>query len=173
MSIVPISLAATNNSNIGERRMNAYVQQTFERASEEPNRDRCIPSHRPKPQTFKKRSYFPPTTPAQRRLLFKTWQKTGSIQEACIKADVSRSTFYYWRGRFLKDGFEALERPYSTAPHRPHCLAEGIVQKVIEIRRQHANWGKLRIAKAVNRQLGPKSVSPSSVMRILRRANLW
>ncbi|MCB0091831.1 MAG: helix-turn-helix domain containing protein [Caldilineaceae bacterium] len=121
----------------------------------------------------KKRSYFPPTSVEQRRLLFETWQKTGNIQEACRIAGVSRTTFYHWRERFLEGGFGALEKPRSNAPHRPRRVAEHIVKMVLEIRRQHSNWGKLRISKEVNRQLGPKSISPNSVMRILMRENLW
>ncbi|MCB0099365.1 MAG: helix-turn-helix domain containing protein, partial [Caldilineaceae bacterium] len=111
----------------------------------------------------KKRSYFPPTSGEQRRLLFETWQKTGNIQESCRIAGVSRTTFYHWRALFLEGGFDALEKPRSNAPHRPRRVADHIVKRVLEIRRQHSNWGKLRISKEVNRQLGPKSISPNSV----------
>ncbi|MEZ4664378.1 MAG: helix-turn-helix domain-containing protein [Caldilineaceae bacterium] len=109
----------------------------------------------------------------QRRLLFETWQKTGNIQEACRKAGVSRTTFYHWRDRFLESGFKALEHPRSNAPHRlalsrlTHCR-QGPGGNAAGY-----SSGKLRIAKEVNRQLGPKSVSPNSVMRILMRENLW
>jgi len=32
--------------------------------------------------------YFRSTTPAQRRLLFETWQATGEVEEACRTAHV-------------------------------------------------------------------------------------
>lgn len=120
-----------------------------------------------------KRTYFPPTTAAQRRLLFETWQATGNIQESCRAAGVSRTTFYHWRERFMEQGFEALERPRSNAPHRPRRVPQHIANKVIELRTAHPGWGKLRISKEVNRQLGPKAVSPNSVMRILMREKMW
>jgi len=121
----------------------------------------------------KKQNYFPPTTAEQRRLLFETWEKTGNIQESCRIAGVSRTTFYHWRERFLAEGFEALERPRSNAPHRPRRVASHIEQRVIEMRQRHPTWGKLRISKEVNRQIGPKAISPNSVMRILVRENIW
>ncbi|MEZ4712327.1 MAG: helix-turn-helix domain-containing protein [Caldilineaceae bacterium] len=153
--------------------MNMYNQQTVERTKNGLPRVKRVSSNSSKPKMPQKRTYFPPTTAKQRRLLFETWQKTGNIQEACQRAGVSRTTFYHWRDRFLENGFEALEQPRSNAPHRPRRVAPHIVEKVLEIRRRHSNWGKLRIAKEVNRQLGPKAVSPNSVMRILMRENLW
>ena len=40
------------------------------------------------------RTYFPLTTPSQRRLLFETWQATGDVEQACRVAHVGRRTFY-------------------------------------------------------------------------------
>lgn len=56
-----------------------------------------------------KRTYFPPTTPQQRKLLFETWEETGSVVKACQKAHVGRSTFYYWKPRFETEGYAGLE----------------------------------------------------------------
>jgi hypothetical protein len=47
-----------------------------------------------------KRTYYGFTTPQQRKLLFETWEATGSVTEACRKARVSRGLFYYWKARF-------------------------------------------------------------------------
>lgn len=55
------------------------------------------------------RTYFRPTTPQQRRLLFQTWQETGNVTHACAVARIGRRTFYYWKPRFDQFGFEALE----------------------------------------------------------------
>jgi hypothetical protein len=39
------------------------------------------------------RTYYPLTTPAQRRRLFETWEATGDIAHACRVAHVGRRTF--------------------------------------------------------------------------------
>lgn len=57
-----------------------------------------------------KRTYFPPTTPQQRKLLFETWQATGSVVAACDTAHVGRGTFYRWKARFAATGYPGLEQ---------------------------------------------------------------
>jgi hypothetical protein len=39
------------------------------------------------------RTYYPLTTPAQRRRLFETWEATGDIAHACRVVHVGRRTF--------------------------------------------------------------------------------
>ena len=41
--------------------------------------------------------YFRPSTPSQRKLLFETWEETGSIKKACEISRLSRETFYHWK----------------------------------------------------------------------------
>ena len=120
-----------------------------------------------------RRTYSPPTTAEQRHILFETWQETGNIRQACRKAGVSRTTFYYWQERFLAHGFPALTRPRSNAPHNPKRIARNIAEKVIQLRRENPTWGKLRIANEINHRCGAKSVSPSTVRRVLLREDLW
>ncbi len=52
-----------------------------------------------------KRTYFPPTTAQQRKLLFEIWETTGNVTEACRQAHVGRGTFYYWKPRFEAEGY--------------------------------------------------------------------
>ena len=122
----------------------------------------------------KKRTYFRPTTAQQRRLLFETWEGTGNVSEACRKAHVSRRTFYNWKLRFDQAGYPGLERPASCAPKEPQKKADEIEKRVIELRRQHPDWGKRRLsdemAKAHN---WVPVVSPNTVRRILQAAGLW
>jgi transposase len=122
----------------------------------------------------KKHTYFRPTTAQQRRLLFETWEATGNVSEACRKAHVSRRTFYKWKSRFDQGGYSGLERPDSCAPKEPYKKADEIEKRVIELRRQHPDWGKRRLsdemAKANN---WVPVVSPNTVRRILQAAGLW
>jgi transposase len=122
-----------------------------------------------------KRVYFPPTTPQQRKLLFEIWEQTGNVTAASRKAHVGRTTFYYWKPRFDKDGYAGLETYEKTgAPKGTGRVAAEVETKVLELHDQHADWGKHRlvdeIAKANN---WVPLVSPNTVRRILEDAGLW
>ena len=121
-----------------------------------------------------KRIYYGYTTPQQRKQLFEIWQETKNIEEACRKAHVSQRLFYYWKPRFEERGFTGLEEFASRVAHKLNYKAPEIEQKVVEMRRAHPEWGKARIsdemAKANNWE---EQVSPNTVKRILRDANLW
>lgn len=122
----------------------------------------------------KKRTYFPPTTPQQRHLLFKTWEETGNVTEACAKAHVSRQTFYNWKPRFEEKGYEALNECRSHAPKNPNRKAKEVEDHVVEMRRGHPNWGKRRIADELAKgNSWVPVVSPNTVKRILLDAGLW
>lgn len=121
------------------------------------------------------RTYFPPTTPQQRKLLFETWEATGSIVAACRKAHVGRGTFYYWKPRLEADGYTGLEAYQPKGPETGSVGASAEVKhQVIELRRVHADWGKHRIADefAKSNNWVPV-VSPNTVRRILAEAGLW
>ena len=122
-----------------------------------------------------KRTYFPPTTPQQRKLLFETWEGTGSVVNACKKAHVGRGTYYYWKPRFESEGYAGLEGYQKKGPEKGKVgTPTAIEEKVIAMRRAHADWGKHRIsdemAKANN---WVPVVSPNTVRRILQETGLW
>jgi len=122
----------------------------------------------------KKRTYFPPTTPQQRHLLFKTWEETGNVTEACGKAHVSRQTFYNWKPRFEEGGYEALNECRSHAPKNPNRKAKEVEEQVVEMRRRHPNWGRQRIADELAKgNSWVAVVSANTVKRILIDAGLW
>jgi transposase len=119
-------------------------------------------------------TYFRFTTSQQRKLLFETWESTGSVEEACRKARVSLRLFYYWKPRFEEKGYAGLEEFESRVAHKLNRKAEAIEQQVIKLRREHPDWGKARIthemAKANN---WVPLISPNTVKRILQEAQLW
>jgi len=120
------------------------------------------------------KTYFRPTTAQQRKLLFETWEATGSVTEACQRARVSRMTFYYWKKRFEQEGYAGLEQNRDhTRKHLPKIAPE-IEQQVISMHKEHPDWGKKRIeqelAKANN---WVPVVSLNTVRRILCDAGLW
>jgi transposase len=120
------------------------------------------------------RTYFPLTTPSQRRLLFATWEATGDVAEACRVAHVGRRTFYHWKPRFLLEGYAGLERCASRAPTHPRRTAAAVAERVIALRRQQPSWGKQRLADELAKaNHWVPLVSPNTVRRILRDAGLW
>jgi transposase len=106
-------------------------------------------------------------------LLFETWEKTGSVKEACQKAHVSKQTFYYWRPRFEAEGYAGLEAR-DKAPKEPYRTPETIEQQVIEMKKEHEDWGKQRIADELAKANNwVPVVSRNTVRRILRDTGLW
>jgi transposase len=122
----------------------------------------------------KKRTYFPPTTAQQRQMLFKTWEETGNVTVACAKAHVSLQTFYNWKPRFEEGGYEGLNECRSHAPKNPNRVAAEVEEQVIEMRCEHPDWGKQRIAdELAKRNSWVPVVSANTVKRILLDAGLW
>ena len=122
----------------------------------------------------KKRVVYRETTAQQRKLLFEVWEETGNVSLASRKAHVGRGTFYYWKPRFEEQGYKGLEETASRAPKKTRRTPDEIEQKVIAMRRQHADWGKQRIADELAKANNwVPLVAPQTVKRILKDADLW
>ena len=121
-----------------------------------------------------KRTHFPRTTAAQRRLLFETWEATGDRDEACRKAHVGQRTYYNWKPRFEAEGYAGLSEFRSHAPKEPYRIAPEIEAQVKVMREEHPSWGKQRISDELAKSNDwVPLVSPNTVRRILRDAGLW
>jgi transposase len=122
-----------------------------------------------------KRIHYPETTAQQRKLLFETWQSGSSIVAACRKAHVGRGTFYRWKPRFEAAGYAGLEEYQKKGPEKGYGRKSAeIEQQVFELREQHENWGKHRIADEIAKANNwVPLVSPNTVRRILEEAGLW
>jgi transposase len=119
-------------------------------------------------------TYFRKTTAQQRRLLFETWQSTGSVKIACEAAHVSKRVFYRWKSRFDACGYSALEDFQSHAPKNPKRVSQEIASKVISLKREHPQWGKKRIADELAKTNSwVRLVSHNTIKRILCDAGLW
>jgi len=120
------------------------------------------------------RVYCPPTTQQQRRQLFETWEKTGNVSKACQKARVSRQTFYNWKARFEKEGYEGLKEPRSHARKEPGRIGTEVEEKIIKMRRENPKWGKRRIADELAKANSwVPLASAATVKRVLKDAGLW
>lgn len=122
----------------------------------------------------KKRTYFPPTTVQQRRLLFEVWEETGDRKEACRRAHVSEGTYYKWKPRFELGGYAALEEPGSHAPHAPQRISPEVEAEVVRMRQASPEWGKQRIADELAKANNwVPVVSVNTVRRVLQDAGFW
>jgi transposase len=122
----------------------------------------------------KQGEYYPRTTAAQRELLFKTWEETGDIDEACAAAKISRRTFYDWKARFAAEGYAGLAEYESRAPKEPHRSPQTVEQQVVELHRENPDWGKKRITNEVAQESDASAkISSNTIRRILTDAGLW
>jgi len=121
------------------------------------------------------RVYFSPTTPQQRKLLFESWEQTGNVTAACRTAHVGRATFYYWKPRFVKNGYAGLvSYEQLGVPKGTGRLTAEVQTQVTELHRAHADWGKRRLADEMAKANNwVPLVSPNSVRRILIEAEMW
>lgn len=123
----------------------------------------------------KEHTYFPRSTAQQRKLLFETWEASGSVQQACERAHLSQVTFYYWKPRFEAEGYAGIAQTRSRRPkHLARKKSQAIENEVIAMRQLHGEWGKERIADEMAKANNwVPVVSANTVRRILREANLW
>ena len=120
------------------------------------------------------RTYYGFSTPQQRKLLFETWEATGSVTQACQKARVSRGLFYYWKPRFEEHGYAGVEAFGSRVAHKLNRKEEALEQQVVALRKEHPDWGKTRISQEMAKANNwVPIVSPNTVRRILTEAGLW
>ena len=121
-----------------------------------------------------KRTYYGFSTPQQRKLLFETWEATGSVTQACHRARVSRGLFYHWKARFDEKGYAGLATFDSRVAHKLNTKALVVEQRVLTLRQAHPDWGKHRIADELTKANNwVPVVSPNTVKRILKTAGLW
>lgn len=118
--------------------------------------------------------YYRQTTFQQRRYLFELAEQLGNVSEACKLAKVSRKTYYRWKPRYAEEGVEGLREPKSHAVHNPKTIDPQIERRIIELRREHPNWGKTRIAQWIWKEHDwERVVAIETVRNVLDRHGLW
>jgi len=95
------------------------------------------------------------------------------VSEACRKAHVGRTTFYYWKERFDDQGYAGLEEFASRAPKKTSRTSPEIEEKAIALRVAHPDWGRRRIADELAKANNwVPLISSSTVKRILKETGL-
>ena len=115
------------------------------------------------------------TSPMDQKMLFLTdcVRKLIPIAESCRRYGISRKTGYKWIERFKEHGSQGL----LDRSRRPHHLARStpqeIIERILEARRHHPNWGAKKLLWLLAKQFPGMSLPPrSTVCDILKRHGL-
>jgi transposase len=123
--------------------------------------------------TMIKRAYYPKTTVEQRVLLFAEWEASGDVNQACATAHVSRSTYYYWRDRFIEHGYAGLTDDHRSLPPT-NTLPDNLTEEIVNLKKGNPTWGKWQIARIMTERHPERSpISPNTVRRVLTAAGFW
>lgn len=95
---------------------------------------------------------------------------SGKNKMACEVFGVKKSTFYKWKKEFNLHGEKGLVRKKTIAKNFPNQIKPEIIQKVLELRKEH-KLGTWRIKWYLERYHNIQ-ISESSVYRILKRNNV-
>lgn len=97
-------------------------------------------------------------------------QKGANRRELCRRFDISPKTGYKWLERF--DGSVESLKDRSRRPQTsPERTCEQVEEAVLDVRRQHPEWGGRKIARRLL-DTGQGEVAPSTVTSILHRHGL-
>lgn len=81
--------------------------------------------------------------------------------------NISKSTFYLWKRKYLKEGKDGLIRKKPIARNHPNDTPNEVIDKVLELRKSY-QLGSMRIKWYLERYHGI-NISESTVYRILKR----
>jgi transposase InsO family protein len=107
------------------------------------------------------------------RFMVAVRKREESFAAICRQFGVSRRVGYKWLGRFEEEGVGGLVDRSRAPLHHPQAMTPGIVDRCLEVRRAHPNWGPLKVRAYLKRQ-GPATVWPaaSSIGELFDREGL-
>jgi transposase InsO family protein len=99
--------------------------------------------------------------------------KDGStVTEVALAYGVRRQTVHEWLARYEHGGLAGLADSSHKPGSCPHQMPPEIEARVLELRRQHPNWGPANLLHRLNREGGQPLPSISGIYRCLRRHGL-
>lgn len=120
-------------------------------------------------------TYWPRTTFPQRRLMIEIYKETARITLACRIANVCYNTFRLWYSRYLQNKEEGIKQsPPRQGWYHPRTTPLHLAQRIIELYKEHPEWGKESIANYIRKEHNWQPViSPNGVKKVLEREGLW
>ena len=99
-----------------------------------------------------------------RRIIFilKFIENSKNITKECKEFEISKTTYYKWRKRYLEGGREALFRMKPIAHSHPNRLSQEAVEKILELRKAY-QLGPKRIMWYLARYHGGKASGPDHI----------
>jgi transposase InsO family protein len=94
-----------------------------------------------------------------------------TVQEVADAFGVSRQSVYSWLARYEEGGLQALADRSHRPKRSPLQVPATVEARVLELRRQHPNWGQVRLRHQLLRE-GLTPPSHSAIYRALLRHNL-
>jgi len=96
-------------------------------------------------------------------------QEEYSLKELCRLFGISRPTAYKWLARYDAAGIEGL-RDRSRAPHHhPNATDDGVVARIVALRRQRPTWGPKKLRAWLVRHEPDTSWPAASTIGVLVR----
>src|SRR5258706_10821284 len=121
--------------------------------------------------TGTRRCPMPWSTPSAmtQRLLFIRDYELGvfSFTELCARYGISRETGYVTLARYRQDGRAGLSDRSRRPHHSPRQTAAPLIDQLVEVRRQHPDWGPKKLLWQLQRH-APETPWPSP-----STAGLW
>jgi transposase InsO family protein len=96
-------------------------------------------------------------------------QEETNMEELCERYEISRTTGYKYRSRFLVGGIDGLQERSRRPSSSPSRTPPGVEELVIEIRQEHPAWGGRKIKRRLEDKGHEGIPCPSTITEILRR----
>ena len=110
----------------------------------------------------------------ERELFINAWlERVTSITQLCKRFDISRNTGYKWIERFKAEGMTGLADRSRARLTQSHRTPEAVVEKILQLKHSHSDWGPVTIASALYREQPDQSwPAISTIGEILKRHGL-
>jgi transposase InsO family protein len=99
-------------------------------------------------------------------------QAEANIRHLCRQFNISPTTAYKWRKRFLKDGTAGLQEQSRRPHHSPLKSSRAREQSVLDLRHLHPAWGGRKLRARLLALGHTDAPSPSTITAILQRHQL-
>ena len=96
-----------------------------------------------------------------------------SVTELCREYSISRKTAYKLINRYQAHGFDGLKDRSRRPKHCPHGTSGTMIQKIVDVRRNHYKWGGKKIRRILLRDSNEENVpAESTIDHILGRLGM-
>jgi transposase InsO family protein len=99
-------------------------------------------------------------------------RREHTMAELCREFQISRQTGYLWLSRYQQGGAGQMRERSRKPQHSPRRTAGELEQEVIELRRQHPDWGAAKLRVLLQQQRAQVNIHERTVHRILLRHDL-